>query len=184
MKGSVFRYKKAWAGVIDLERGLDGERKQRWVYGKTKKEVDEKLAKIFTALRAGTYTEPSKITVGEYLAQWLLSVKSSVSIKTIERYEDLVKGHLVPAIGGVPLQKLTAAIIEDHYAHALESGRKDGKGGLSKQTVLHQHRILREALAKAVRRDLIFRNPADLADAPKPKKRSRSLSPRTRLSKF
>ena len=59
--------------------------------------------------------------------------------------------------------------IQKYYAEALESGRRDGKGGLSARTVHHHHRILYEALRHAVKHGIIMRNPAEAADPPRPR---------------
>jgi integrase len=47
------------------------------------------------------------------------------------------------------------------------SGRRDGKGGLSARTVGHIHRVLKQALAQAVRWEMLIRNPANAVDPPK-----------------
>lgn len=60
--------------------------------------------------------------------------------------------------------------IQSYYSKALESGRKDGKGGLSQRTVQYHHRVLREALQHAVKWRLLGLNPADACEAPKPPK--------------
>ena len=57
-------------------------------------------------------------------------------------------------------------MISQAYAKALESGRRDGKGGLSPLTVKYMHRILRHALQQAVRWQLLVRNPADAVKPP------------------
>jgi hypothetical protein len=67
----------------------------------------------------------------------------------------------VPVIGAVQLQKLRPLHIQGYYSRALTNGRKDGKGGLAPQTVVHHHRVLREALKHAVRWQLLTRNLAE-----------------------
>jgi len=70
----------------------------------------------------------------------------------------------------LPLVKLQPLHIQGAYSKALlDGGRKDGrKGGLSAQTVLHHHRVLREALKQAVRWQLVPRNAADAVEPPRP----------------
>ena len=60
--------------------------------------------------------------------------------------------------------------VSEAYAKALASGRRDGKGGLSPRTVHHIHRILKQALAQAVRWQTLARNPADV-DPPRVEKK-------------
>ncbi len=48
-----------------------GKQKQKSIYGRTQKEVRERLAEITTELDNGTYIEPSKNTVAEWLDTWV-----------------------------------------------------------------------------------------------------------------
>ncbi len=86
----------------------------------------------------------------------------------MKRYKGIVNLHLKPAFENLPLQRLTPLHIQSYYAGLMKDGsRKDGReGGLSAQTVLHHHRVLSEALAMAVRWQLLARNPADAVDPP------------------
>ncbi len=175
MKGHIRkRGTRSWSLIIDLDRGPDGKRKQKWqtIQG-TKKEAERKLTEILHSLSTGMYVEPSKLTVGEFLEKWLkTSAKTTVSGKTFERYSEIVNRRLIPVIGSIPLLKLTPLRIQSCYSEWLIGGRLDGKeGGLSAQTVLHHHRVLREALNQAVRWQLMPRNPADAVDPPKPQRK-------------
>ena len=115
----------------------------------------------------GTYLEPSKTTVAQFLDRWLEHTKSQVTPKSHERYAGLVNQNIVPMLGAVHLSKLKPAQISAAYSTALASGRKDGTGGLSPRTVGHMHRVLKQALGQAVRWELLGRNPADAVDPPK-----------------
>jgi integrase len=74
-------------------------------------------------------------------------------------------------LGEVPLEKLTPMHLQSYYSRMLQSGKANGEGGLSPQTVLHHHRLLRQALSHAVRWNLRANNPADLVDPPRVSKR-------------
>ena len=164
---------KSWSIIVELDRGTDGKRRQKWetIQG-TKKKAEAKLAQILHALETGMYIEPSRLTVAAYLDKWLETAKSNVAGKTFERYSEIVKRHLVPSLGHLLLSKLTALHIQAVHAKDLLSGRLDGReGGLSPQTVIHHHRILREALQQAVRWQLLPRNPADAVEPPKAQRR-------------
>jgi integrase len=71
-----------------------------------------------------------------------------------------VNKNIVPLLGQAKVSKLSAIQITQAYTKALESGRRDGKGGLSPRTVNHMHRILTQALDDASRWRLLVRNPA------------------------
>jgi integrase len=65
------------------------------------------------------------------------------------------------------LPKLSPLHIQGFYSRALAEGRKDGKGGLSAQSVVHLHRVLHKALAQSVKWQMLARNPVDAVEAPR-----------------
>jgi len=173
MKGWVRRRGRSWTVILDLGRGPDGRRRLKWVGGFARKEdAEQELVKLLRDLDTGKFVEPSKITVGEYLDEWLDGyAKLNVSGHTYERYERIVRGHLIPALGRLQLARLRPLHIQAYMSQALTSGRRDGQGGLSARTVLHHYRVLREALEQAVRWQLLAVNPADAVQPPRPKLR-------------
>jgi len=176
MKGHLKkRSKDSWTIVVDLELKANGKRNQKWKSIKgTKKEAEALLARMLTELEDGVYIDAKKTSVSDYLDKWIASIKGSVSSTTYERYKQLCDKHLKPTIGNVALNKLQAIKISEMYSNALESGRVDKKGGLSNQSVLHMHRVLKHALSQAVKWGLITRNPCDAVDnVPKPTKKER-----------
>jgi len=98
-------------------------------------------------MRGGRYSEPSKLTVGQFFETWLSHVKPQVTPRTYERYCELVRKNIIPAIGAIRLTSLRPAQIANAYSKALASGRRDGKGGLSPNTVVYMHRLVKQALA-------------------------------------
>jgi integrase len=111
--------------------------------------------------------EPSKTSLGEYLERWLNHVQMQISPRTFERYCEIVRKNIVPALGSVILSKLQPHQISGAYTEALASGRHDGKGGLSPATVVYMHRVIRHALKQAVLWNALHRNPADAVKPPK-----------------
>jgi len=81
---------------------------------------------------------------------------------------DIVRAHLIPELGRFPLNALQPSHIQAYYARMLRAGRRDGKGGLSAQTVKHHHRVLYEALKYAVKHGILVRNIAEAVDPPRP----------------
>jgi Phage integrase, N-terminal SAM-like domain len=102
-------------------------------------------------MQNGSYLAPDKTTFAEFAERWLTHVKSQVSPKSHERYSEIMRKNVVPLIGAVVLTKLKPAVISEAYAKALESGRRNGTGGLSPRTVHHMHRLIRQSLAQAVK---------------------------------
>jgi len=171
MKGHIRqRSKGSWSVVLYLGRDARGKPVQRWhtVHG-TKQDAEREQARLVHELDTGSYVEPSRVTVAEHLERWLEdSARLRVQPKTYERYSEIVRQHLIPALGHHRLDKLRPMHIASYYSDALASGRKDGKGGLSARTVLHHHRVLHTALRQAVRWQCVARNVADAVEPPRP----------------
>ena len=163
----------SWRITIELERGPDGKRRQKSVTVRgTKKEADRELTRLVQEAQAGTYRTASKMTVAEYLEYWLKNyAETNVAEKTLEGYAETIHRYIVPALGTVRLDKLQPAHIQAYYTRALRSGRIKREGGLSARTVLHQHRLLRQALKHAVDWQFIGRNPADATKPPRPEEK-------------
>jgi integrase len=175
MKGHIReRSPGHWAIVIDVRDPSTGRRRRKWHgFAGTKRQAQIECARLISALQGGTYLEPAKVTVAAHMERWLEHVSPQVSPKTFERYCGVVRGNILPALGGIVLTKLQPAQISEVYAKALRNGRRDGKGGLSPASVLYMHRLLKEALAVAVSEwRLLPWNPADSIKAPKVKRKN------------
>ncbi len=176
------RGERSWAILLDLPRGPDLKRRRKWhtVHG-TKKDAQRKRNELLHQLETGAYVEQTRMTLKEFLSRWLGSIESKVGAKTLERYQQLADHHIIPRLGTIPLPRLQPLALQEFYEDRLRNGRRKGAGGLSPQTVLHIHRILRASLAQAVRWQLLARNPADGVDPPKvePKEMSTLDEPAT-----
>jgi integrase len=130
----------------------------------TKKEAELALAKLINAVETGVDFNATKMTFGEYAERWVKSKVKKVRPKTIQRYSDLMRLHIVPIIGNVPLLTLKPLHLEKIYEEASAKG-------LSPQSVLHIHRVLFTALKQAVAWQLIPRNIAEAVTPPRPEHR-------------
>ncbi len=174
MRGSIQkRGKGKWRLVFDLERDHTGRRRQRVVtYKGNKKGAEAELVHLINEMEHGGFVEPHKLTVAEYLDRWLENYAvAGWAAKTNERYAEICRNHISPALGKHRLVKLAPMHIQSAYSKWLESGRRDGKGGLSARTVLHHHRVFKQALQQAVRWRLLSINPADAVVPPKPERK-------------
>lgn len=175
MKNEVIRKRgDTWTFVIDQPRGADGKRRQLRKGGyKTKKEATTAQAALITSMDKGTYVAQTKENVATFLARWLETRRSDLKPTTNASYEQLIRTHVVPKLGGLRLQDLTPQALNAFYAGMLSSGRMTGAGGaLSTRTVRYVHTIIRAALKDAVRERALALNVADFAKPP------RSLSTR------
>ncbi len=137
-----------------------GKQIQRTISGKTKKEVTQRLKAALAALDAGTYKEPCKMEVGEWLDIWVAEYLNGLKPLTQQNYANQVKRHIKPALNVVKLENLDPHIIQKFYNSLSDSG-------LSPKTVKNLHGILHSALQQAVDNDYIRRNPADACKLPK-----------------
>jgi integrase len=160
-EGSITRHPKRelWMARYTVE--TPGGTKRRAVYGKTRAEVRDKLAKALADRADGLIFDDENMTVGEYVTRWLEdSARGDLSPRTYTNYKLQLRRHIVPTIGRVKLAKLNPAHVQALYAAKLRDGLAPG-------SVRYTHAVLRRALEQAVRWNLIPRNPAALADPPK-----------------
>src|SRR5437016_12170276 len=108
---SIYRQRDCmWASIITVETAAG--RKRKYFYGKTRKEVQEKLAAALHERQQGTMITTPNQTVEQFLTHWLTTHKPSVRPRTYERYEGFVRLHVVPVIGYVQLQTLSPQHIQ------------------------------------------------------------------------
>jgi integrase len=162
-----------WAIVIDVRDPATGKRKRRWhSFAGTKRQAQVECARLISEIQNGTSVEPGRITVAQFLDQWLEFIEPQVAPRTHERYGEIVHTYLAPALGTTFLTKLQAMAISAAYAGMLSSGRRRGVGGLSARSVHHCHRILSQALQQAVRWRMLSRNPCNDVDPPRIERRA------------
>jgi integrase len=169
MKGHIReRSPGHWAIVLDLRDPETGKRKRKWhAFKGTKRQAQTECSRLITEMSRGTYLEPAKVTVAQFLDRWLDHTEPNVAPRTLERYQEIARKNLAPLLGHALLMRLRPEQISSAYAKALKTGRRDGTGGLSPRTVHHLHRILKQALSTAVRWNMIGSNPAGKVDPPK-----------------
>src|SRR6266581_8761767 len=158
-EGSIYRRNDGrWAASITLETG-----KRKTFYGKTRREVQEQLKPAVHQQQEGTLITAPQQTLKQYLEYWLEEVhRQSIRDRTYERYEQIVRLHLVPVLGHHPLQKLMPQHLQSFYNKKL-------KEGLSTTTVISFHNVLHKALKHAVRWNLVSRNVCDMVSPPRRK---------------
>lgn len=172
MSGHIRRRgKNSWELKFDVGRDpKTGKRQIRYHSFKgTKREAQAELTRLTASVLTNAYVDPSKLTVADYVRarvdQWEAS--GDITPKTAERYRELLANQIEPHIGALFVQKLRAPDIEAWHSTLRKSGRKDGKGGVSSQTIRQAHRVLGKALREAVGHDLVVKNVAAVEGAPK-----------------
>lgn len=135
--------------------------KRRSIYGRTKREVVEKLASQSTDARRGRFMEPSRESVAEFLRYWLSAVAAQrVTEGTLRNYRSQIERHVIPRIGTVRLQHVSTATINRLLADLADDGRSPNLRAAIRKTL---HRALRIA----AREHRIFANPVSESEPPK-----------------
>jgi integrase len=160
--------------------GLDhawphGQRQTRSakVYGETRREVRQALAELRRKADLGMRADASKErqTVATFMDAWLEGAYTSIRPQTWAGYRQIVRSHVVPALGQRKLSTLRPDAIQRLYAAKLAEG-------LAPSTVTKIHTVLHRALATAVRWHYLARNPTDDVDRPAaPRRDGRILEP-------
>jgi len=169
--GSIYqRADGMWVGALTLP-DHDGSRRRKVVSHRTKAGVTTKLRALRAELDRAGDLPTSSPTVAAWMGQWLSRVAAPrLKPRTLATYRGYVERYIVPSIGKVRLDRLTADHVRRLHAYALDAG-KDKEGNplppRSSTTALQAHRILSKALTDAMREGRVSRNAATLVDAPR-----------------
>lgn len=162
--------------------GIDpktGKQTQKSVYGKTQKEVRQKLTEVTAEIDSGTYLEQTKDTVGEWLDTWLKTYALySVKSYTYDAYERSCNIHIKPALGRIRLSALTAPQIQQFYNSLITEKE------LSPKTVKNIHGVLHRALGQAVKLGMLRSNPTNVCDLPKAHRKEIKPMEQAEITKF
>jgi integrase len=136
---------------------IEGKRFTKVVEG-TKTEAAKELRRLLHSGDEGKHVAPDKITLAQWIDEWLALKERTTEAQTLERYATIMKIHVVPALGTRLLQKITATDVDKLY------GKLEQK--LSPRTMGLLHVVVKSCLATAVRKGLLSTNPADRAERP------------------
>ena len=168
LRDGVTKRGSTWSYVVRVRDPETGASKPRWVGGfateaAAKAARDEARVKA----RAGGYIDRSRITVSDYLDEWLEAHAMEIKPKTLQDYRHLITRHVKPYIGGVALQAMRPARLTRLYRDLATTGGRNGTG-LSPRTVEYVHAILHKAFRDAVVVDQVLAsNPAERTKRPR-----------------
>lgn len=140
-----------WEGRLKIGRWPDGRTRYASVYGKTFRETKDKMEKRMITRASTPETLEEKLTVKDLMAKWLFLRSPKVKESSYQHYETNIECHINPLIGGIRVRNLTAETVTDFTRTLQNSGRMDGRGGLSENTVSDVLCLLRSALRMAER---------------------------------
>lgn len=148
-----------WEGRIVVGHKDNGDSIFCYVYADTQKELTAKLRKCITAYQGVDLTERSRITLSEWLDQWLVSMEGTVRPNTLNGYRSYIENHIRPALGEKRITQIKASDIQKLYDTLGES--------LASGSVRHIHSTLHSIMKAAQQARLIPRNPVDEVAPPK-----------------
>src|ERR1700692_2675143 len=118
---------------IRYSLGTDPATGKRWMVTATvrgaRRTAEKELRRLLRTVDTGEHVDPTRLTVGEWLATWLGAIRDEVSPKSPERYSEIVNHYLAPTLGSSPIAKLAPAHIQEFYSALASGGRRDGKPG-------------------------------------------------------
>jgi integrase len=139
---------------------LDGVSKS--LYGRTRQDVASRLAAIIRDHDKGLpIIRDERQTVGRYLEEWIEGVRPQIEPSSWRRYDDCVRLHLIPELGGIKLTSLSAQHIQAMYARKMAAGLS----GTTVRNLLHN--TVHRALEDAEPMGLVQRNISKHVRAPK-----------------
>ena len=174
-------------------QGIDpstGRAIQKSVSARTQAECKEKLAKAIRDNRGIPVNHSEDYTVAEWCRLWFETYsKPVIRPNTAKTYENMIENHIVPAIGGVKLKRLTAIQIQKMYNDSKTKGRvqrfeKKTDTALSGSTVRRIHMVLSSALKQAVKERIIPYNPCDNCRIPPKEKKEMAIIPPEKLGVY
>ena len=148
-----------WEGRIVVGHKDSGDSIFRYVYADTQKELTAKLRKCITAYQGVDLTERSRITLSEWLDQWLISIDGTVRPSTLNGYRSYIENYIRPGLGEKRITQIKAADIQKFYDKLGQT--------LASGSVRRIHTTLHGIMKAAQQARLIPRNPVDEVVPPK-----------------
>lgn len=168
-EGTIFKDKSRdrWVGQYSIYT-LEGT-KRKSVYGASRAEVRDKLAKILNDINKGGIIDDSKIILQDWITVWIEDYKK-ISLKrtSIDNYNRYFNAHIKGSVlGKTQLKKLTSTQIQKFINEKSTSGKVDGSGGLRRASVKHIFNVIYGAMEQAVKINIITQNPCQAVTLPK-----------------
>ena len=165
MTGSLQEKNGKFYAVLNF-RDADGNRKQKWINLKlpikgNKRRAEAMLADLITQYQGLESIEPINTLLAQHVAQWVEYNKPHVTVTTYNQYVNMLNNHIAPYFNprNVTVGSVTPGDLEDYYRFKVAEG-------LSPNTVIKHHAIIRSSLQWALKHQYIRYNPADLATKP------------------
>lgn len=183
-EGSIYQRKDGtWAAAITVGVKSDGKPDRKFLYGKTRKEVADKLRDAQNKIDVGVMPGGNNILFGVWIKQWLeLVIKPGIKNRTYKNYSMAIYRHIIPGLGGYKLKDLTDEIIQAYLTKQSKEGNlkleldpetgepMPSHGPVAPTSLIQQRRLIIAALEYAVEKKKITFNVAKKTKRPKTSK--------------
>lgn len=167
-----------WWARITVGTDENGKQIRKAFYGKTRKEVQQKLTEAIKLVNQGEYVEPSRIPLYQWVETWLAEKKLEVRPTAFYVLEHAMKKHIVPALGQYALRDISTDIVQRFLNDLVASG-------LTAQSAVDVvMKMLKPCLDKAVVNRMLYRNPCDNIAIPRIKRNERPVLTREEQHAF
>lgn len=180
-----------WEGRYTAGHTPEGKAIYRNVLGRTQAEVVEKLHKAIDETKGLDVVKARQYTLGQWMRVWYENYATvKVRPSSHATYMGIIKNHIDPAIGQIPLTKLTTLDLQKFYRDLLTGGRVERKEsekqpkGLGPKTVRNIHQIISSALQLAIHQKLLAHNPAEGCALPRLERKEMHTLTADQLSAF
>ena len=165
MTGSLQIKNDKFYAVLNF-RNQDGKRTQKWIslnlpVKGNKRKAEAVLNQLLIDYQGIESVEPMNTLLSQHIANWMESNRPNIAVTTYNQYMNMLKLHIGPYFDQkkITLNKVTAGDLEDYYTAKIA-------GGLSPNTLIKHHAVIRTALQWAVKHRYIRENVADFANKP------------------
>ena len=160
-----------WRAQVSLEG------KRLSFSAKTQKECQTWLRNMLEQKTAGMTFDDAKVTMAEYMEDWLASSKASHRFTTWDQYRRMTHNNILPGIGKIKLSELRPSQIQHLYDTLLSQN-------IGHYALLKTHTVLRSALSRAVKIGMIPRNTASVVMLPKEPAKEMQILDESQVNRF
>ena len=165
-EGTIYqRPNGLWVCEITLGFDADGKRLKKTLSSMDLENLQKKINDTKFLADRGQLADPSSYTLSSWIEFWLDNYKkNSVKPTTLDCYYYAYEQHIKNYIGHYKLDKLNSVVLQKRINEISEQG-------YSSSAINKVYIVLNQSLSKAVRNNLIYRNPCEALTLPKPKPR-------------
>ncbi|MCI9156344.1 MAG: site-specific integrase [Lawsonibacter sp.] len=161
--------RKLYYVSMDLGKDKDGKRMKRYQTYRTLHAARAGLRSFLTHREEELRTPRHDLTLADWLESWMDNiVRPTRAETTVYGYQKIIDNHILPALGHIPLLKLTPMDIQQYYIQVQQSAN------LSSNTLRRHHDLLSSSLRSAVRQDKLLLSPMDKVEPPRAKQKEAS----------